>query len=359
MIQYLYTIPVLFLSVLCMTFLTATNEYLLPAHKKGFFIAFLGEIAIIIFEILSVFLNNSAIEFKTIHFLSNYLGFLLTPILIAIFAASIGRFHRLKFAMIGISAYAILYNILVATNQLFFIDAQNSYHRGNLFFAYIILYFCAVVYLLYEALRYSRKGFFRHKVFIALLIFCFLASTSIQVLNPEVYITRIAVVFNLCVYYAYNIGFTSLFDKLTGVLNQGTYQKKIKELKEQQIVVILDIDDFKHVNDNYGHQYGDKCLESVSQSAKTIFGNFGQCYRIGGDEFAIILKKNAKVDSLIDRFEKSIDEKFKDSPCKIYVSAGYSVCEKNESYEAVVQRADTNMYSIKNLKKATRAITTK
>mgnify|MGYP006969258621 CR=1 FL=1 len=73
MTQYFYTIPVLLMMLLCMLFLTVTNEFILATHKKGFFIAFLGEIAIIIFEILSVFLNNSAIEFKTIHFLSNYL----------------------------------------------------------------------------------------------------------------------------------------------------------------------------------------------------------------------------------------------------------------------------------------------
>ena len=355
MTQYLYTLLILFMTILCMLFLTVTNEYILPVHKKAFFVGFSGEFFITVCEVLSLFLNGADTEFKFIHFLSNYFGFLFTPILMIFFAVSIGRFHRLKFATIGISAYFIFCNVLVVTKQLFFIDAQNNYHRGNLFPLYIISYFMATLYLLYETLRYSRKGFLQHKIFACLLSFCFLLSSSIQVLNPEVYITRISVVFSLCVYYAYSIELTNLFDKLTGVLNQGTYLRKIKELKEQQIVIILDIDDFKYTNDNYGHQYGDQCLGIISQAIKSIFGNYGQCYRIGGDEFAVILRKYSNVESLITRFEKTIADKFKSLPYQLSVSLGYSKYEKNDSFETVVQRADRNMYNVKNQKKTLKA----
>jgi diguanylate cyclase (GGDEF)-like protein len=144
---------------------------------------------------------------------------------------------------------------------------------------------------------------------------------------------------------------TNLFDKLTGVLNQGTYLRKIKELKVQQIVIILDVDDFKYINDNYGHQYGDKCLGIISQAIKSIFGNYGQCYRIGGDEFAVILRKYSNVESLITRFEKTIADKFKSLPYQLSVSLGYSKYGKNDSIETVIQRADFNMYNAKKQKK--------
>ena len=350
--QYLYTIFVLFMTILCMLFLTVTNEYMLTVHKKAFVAAFCGEFFITVCEVLSIFLNGSATEYKLIHFMSNYFGFLMTPILIIFFAASIGRFHRLKVAIIGISAYFIVYNVLVMTKKLFYIDAQNNYYRGNLFYIYIISYFGAVLYLLYETLRYSRKGFLQHKIFAYLLSSCFLLSSSIQVLNPEVYITRITVVFSLCAYYAYCVELTNLFDKLTGVLNQGTYLRKVNELKEQQMVIILDVDDFKSINDNYGHQYGDKCLRDISQTIKLIFGNYGQCYRIGGDEFAVILRRNSNAESLITRFEKTIADKFKNSPQQLNISLGYSRYEKNDSFETVIQRADVNMYNVKNQKKA-------
>lgn len=355
MTQYLYTIPILFMTLLCMLFLSAANEYILSAHKKGFIVVFIGEAFIMVFEILTIFLNNSALHLKPLHFLANYLGFLLTPILIVFFAASIGRFHRFKGAIIGISAYFVLFNIFVVSKQLFFIDAQNSYHRGNLFVIYLISYFLSVVYLLYETLRYSRKGFLQHKIFAHILSAFFLVSSSIQVIIPEVYTTRVAVVFSLCIYYAYNIELTNLFDKLTGILNQGTYLRKIKELKEQQAVIILDIDNFKAINDNYGHQLGDRCLSSISRIMKSVFGNYGQCYRIGGDEFAIVLKKCTNVENLIKRFEKSIADRFKSSPYKLSISLGFAEFEKGDSFETVVSRADMNMYNVKNQKKATTA----
>ncbi|MBQ4117272.1 MAG: GGDEF domain-containing protein [Clostridia bacterium] len=157
---------------------------------------------------------------------------------------------------------------------------------------------------------------------------------------------------SLCICYSYNLELTNLFDKLTGVLNQGTYLKKIKDLKPEQIVIILDIDNFKLINDNYGHQYGDKCLSIISHILKSVFEKHGQCYRIGGDEFAVILRKNSNIESLITRFENNITEKFKNAPHKLSVSLGFSKFEKNDHFEAVIQRADSNMYNIKKQKKA-------
>lgn len=354
MTQYLYTIAVLYLAILCMLFLTATNEYILYAHRKAFIVGFLGEFFITVCEIASLFLNGTEVKFKYLHFLSNYFGFLLTPLLIIFFAVSIGRFRRIKGAVIGMAAYFVFYNVLIATKQLFFIDAQNNYHRGNMFFIYLVSYFLAVLYLLYETLKYSRKGFIQHKIFAYILSFCFLFLSSIQVLKPEVYMTRITVVFSLCIYYAYSLELTNLFDKPTSLLNHGTYLRKIKELKANQAVIILDIDDFKQINDNYGHQYGDKCLSTVSRNIKMIFENYGQCYRIGGDEFAVVLKKCGNEESLIKRFDEAIDNSFNGNPIQLSVSAGYSRYEDSDSFEDVVRRADDNMYSVKRQKKALR-----
>lgn len=352
MAQYLSTLPILFLTPICMLFLTVTNEYISSAHKKGFIAVFSGSFFITAFEVASIFLNGAPTELKFFHFLSNYLGFLLTPIFIIYFASSVGKFHRLKWAFISIVSYFVIYNILVITKKLFFIDDANTYHRGSMFCLYILTYALALLYLFFETLKYSQKGFLQHRVFAFLLSACFITSGSIQVFHPERYITRITVVFSLCMYYAYNLELTTLFDKLTSVLNQGTYLRKIKELKENQTVVILDIDNFKHINDTFGHQYGDKCLIDVSKTLKNVFGNHGQCYRIGGDEFAVLIKKHNNTEHLIQRFEKAIENKFKNASSPLTVSIGYSKFEKGDTYETVVQRTDSNMYDNKKQRKA-------
>ena len=352
MTQYLFTLPLLFAAILCALFLTSTNQYILPEHKKGFYIAFSGEIFIIIFEVLTIFLNGSPSEFKLLHFFANYVGFLLTPVLIALFAASVGRFHNLKKVLIGIGVYFVIFNVLIASKKLFFIDAQNIYHRESLFFVYVISYILATIYLLYETVRYSKNGFLYHRIFAYLLSVFFLVSCCLQVFVPEVYTTRMAVTLCLCLYYTYNISLSDLFDKLTGLLGQSIYLKRIAELKVGQTVVILDIDDFKKINDNFGHQNGDKCLKLIAKAIKSAFGSYGQCYRIGGDEFAVILKNNARIDSLIAQCERNVADKTVKFVCPVSVSIGYCKYEhSDDSYETILQRADSNMYNVKNQRK--------
>ena len=351
MAQYLFSLPLFMMTILCVLFFTSTNQYILPEHKKGLYIACLGEIFIIILEVLTIFLNGSAVEFKAIHFFANYAGFLLTPILIVLFATSVGRFRHFKEAMIGIGGYFILFNVLVAARKLFFIDAQNIYHRESLFFVYVIAYLLATIYLLYETILYSKNGFIHHRIFAYFLSVFFLVACCFQTFKPEVYTTRITATLCLCLYYTHNTSLTDLFDKLTGILNQSTYLKRIEELKVGQTVVILDIDDFKKINDNFGHQYGDNCLKVIAKAIKSAVGNYGQCYRIGGDEFAVILKNNAKIDSLIAQCERNVADRTRKFVCPVSVSIGYCKCEHGDSYETVVQRADSNMYNAKKQKK--------
>ena len=108
---------------------------------------------------------------------------------------------------------------------------------------------------------------------------------------------------------------------------------------------------FKEINDNYGHQYGDKCLNQIARILKSVFGNYGQCYRIGGDEFAVILRRYPNVERLITRFEKAVTDRFNNEPCQLTISLGFSKFDKNDSFEKVIERADFNMYNAKKQKK--------
>ena len=53
---------------------------------------------------------------------------------------------------------------------------------------------------------------------------------------------------------------------------------------------MFDVDDFKQINDRYGHIQGDLCLAGIAECIKKSYANFGYCYRIGGDEFCVLLK---------------------------------------------------------------------
>ena len=82
-------------------------------------------------------------------------------------------------------------------------------------------------------------------------------------------------------------------DALTGVLNRGSYDKLLKNHGEDIVLVLIDVDNFKNVNDSYGHEVGDKALQKVAKSIEYFFRNTDYICRIGGDEFAVIMTEMA------------------------------------------------------------------
>lgn len=67
------------------------------------------------------------------------------------------------------------------------------------------------------------------------------------------------------------------------------YIRQTKEFGGEGALLYIDLDDFKHINDGLGHQYGDVLLKNISGSLQRIPGVENNCYRMGGDEFIIIL----------------------------------------------------------------------
>lgn len=84
-------------------------------------------------------------------------------------------------------------------------------------------------------------------------------------------------------------------DSLTGLLNRGTVIKKIKQRLEQKetalssLLIMIDVDRFKGINDNFGHQFGDQALSDIGQKIALYSKANDLCGRLGGDEFILLL----------------------------------------------------------------------
>ena len=80
-------------------------------------------------------------------------------------------------------------------------------------------------------------------------------------------------------------------DALTGLLNQSSYLHRTAEMTRRGgMLVVFDVDNFKYINDHYGHLQGDVCLAEIADCIKKAYASYGYCYRIGGDEFCVLLK---------------------------------------------------------------------
>ena len=82
---------------------------------------------------------------------------------------------------------------------------------------------------------------------------------------------------------------TGLFNRMRCEQDLGRYILRAQASESEGALLYIDLDDFKHINDGLGHQYGDMLLKAISHSLRHISGVENNCYRMGGDEFIIIV----------------------------------------------------------------------
>lgn len=157
----------------------------------------------------------------------------------------------------------------------------------------------------------------------------------------------------------------SCHDNLTGLLNrkmlndyisQWTVEdhpaRRYTDSGEEIIVIYMDIDNFKTINDSYGHREGDRALVSISGLLKNIFRNEDMVFRIGGDEFLAIIRINEKEDNL--HIIQRIDDAFKktfytSSDGKVVLSVSYGIQQgRTHEINALISGADSVMYDRKH-----------
>ena len=120
-------------------------------------------------------------------------------------------------------------------------------------------------------------------------------------------------------------------------------------------VLMFDLDNFKHINDTYGHLEGDKALLAASKVLKNVVKDTNVFLaRFGGDEFIIIAKDYSEddINSLISKIEeetKLINQK--NTEYIIGISCGYAFLEKDEDVLNTIERADQKLYERKKEKK--------
>ncbi len=148
-------------------------------------------------------------------------------------------------------------------------------------------------------------------------------------------------------------------DFLTGLYNRMCCERDLlriideaKECGGKGAVIYLDLDDFKHINDGLGHQYGDVLLKAISSSLTRINGVENTCYRMGGDEFVILVPHTS-----YDRFEQIIESirvvfnkpwflKGADYYCTSSIGV-VTFPDEGETVQDLIRKADIAMYTAK------------
>ena len=149
----------------------------------------------------------------------------------------------------------------------------------------------------------------------------------------------------------------SRIDGLTEIFNKSTFAEILQdEIKRCQILdyslflLMLDIDDFKKVNDTYGHPVGDAVLQSMSATLKHSLRRNDIIARYGGEEFAVLIPQQESLEQtmkIADKIRKSIASMTMPDIPRITVSIGCTAYIEGESPEQFVMRADNALYDAK------------
>lgn len=152
-------------------------------------------------------------------------------------------------------------------------------------------------------------------------------------------------------------------DALTGLFNKRYFEKMMEirdEKKKTYALFYMDLDFFKPVNDTYGHEMGDKVLKEVAKRLLKCIRSNDYAFRIGGDEFMLILNGNLDAQickKRIERIKKLIGEpyEFDGYTIKIGISCGSAVYPDDANCAADIQKlADKRMYEDKKINHAQR-----
>jgi len=349
------SISLLTIAILAILAKWVFSDILLEKRKKKHFLHTVFLTMIIAgAELGCALTDNTVPENRQLSIFFNILGFSLTPFVFLVEADMVKAKKRFLFylppVMNMVLTIASAYH-----GWIFFVEADCSYHRGRFFYLYLIAFLYSVLLALGKKLLAARNYpvYFQKRIIES--GFLLVAGIMIQVIFPRYHTTWITAAFYLVLCYALSCEMSSLMDGLTGLLNRTAFNKGIERLKlsskQATVLFMIDVNDFKVINDAKGHAYGDYYLKEIGEILGVVFSFNARIYRFGGDEFSVILStKPSDEMEYTAKLVSLIKSRQKEDPDFPGVAVGYAHFETGKDARETMELADYNMYQDKRAK---------
>jgi diguanylate cyclase (GGDEF)-like protein len=321
--------------------------------------------------------GNPDPAFRTVHIAASTVYYILTPLpsyfficfadeVLNIAVEKKARWKRLY----GIPLIANLFLAAASpfTGWFFRIDGMNVYHRGSLLavsfllsFMLMILAFTKVLVRYMGARKENRviaKNFKEYGWMLQITFIPLLGGVLQAFLYNVTYVWNVMVIALLLLYINYqNAEITT--DTLTGLYNRrqafAYFDRFVRERERDQsniAVIMMDINNFKAINDHYGHSMGDEAIVAVARCLEAEFQWDDFICRFGGDEFIVITKHGIVADlkETLRRVNESLLSlrKKEEYPFELSLSAGYALySRRNNTMDALFKKADEMMFKQK------------
>ncbi|MCC0764644.1 MULTISPECIES: sensor domain-containing diguanylate cyclase [unclassified Clostridioides] len=148
-------------------------------------------------------------------------------------------------------------------------------------------------------------------------------------------------------------------DSLTNIYNKGTFEKLVEEVistnksNKKDALFIIDLDDFKEINDNFGHPFGDFVLKTFAEKIQDSFGNEDLVGRIGGDEFVVYMQdyhSEVNLHKKAKELNRVLYENYNDLSFSFEASVSIGIArhpQNGNSFLELFKNADRALYNVK------------
>ena len=177
----------------------------------------------------------------------------------------------------------------------------------------------------------------------------------IQLFDSKLYFSWTSIALVVLVAYTCLESTTTEQDYLTNLYNRQSYETYLQHLIEKKRsfgVVLIDLNDFKHINDEYGHFKGDQVLIEFGRVLVDAFPNQALAARLGGDEFIVLVENERDIDTYVTSIHRLL--KKRDDPLlkALRFSYGYQIYQEGMSMDELYTSVDKKMYKDKRAKRS-------
>lgn len=341
-------------------------------QSRLYILMLLFTILLLVLDILSRFDGKPDTVYPIINHIGNFLVFLFSPVLPSIWLLYLheqvypgkGKMRRLFYPLLAIHAANIVFLILSQFfGWFYYIDSDNIYHRGPFFYFLSLLTF-ALIFVSFVILVANRKKIEKRHYF-SLVFFAVPPTVGIilQMVFYGMSLMLNSTVLSLLIVFL-NVQNHSIYtDYLTGAYNR----KKLESIMNEKInassehktfsAIMIDLDNFKAINDTFGHETGDNALQISAKLFNSCLRSNDYIVRYGGDEFCIVLdiSDQNELEHIVRRINNSVKHynEFSEQPFDLSFSMGYAVYDyssgmKSEEFQ---KQIDLLMYENKQANK--------
>ena len=365
------------INIICIIILLAIfdkfkDESLNNSSDKYYEKTLLATISFSLFALISGIFNGASYNFSQIILIISHSLYFFSESLIGYFYTNyilkrinLQEKREYKFILYIPLILSVFFLIINLTKKILFtISIDNLYSPSKYLYLYNLINVVYVLIIITNLISYYFYNKNSKNEIKSLILFTLLpvVSAGIQNYNYGIILGQVGFTLSELLIYFNNQKKEANYDELTGVYNRRAFNKwanKIFYSNKSMFLMLMDADDFKIINDKYGHLEGDKALIQIANILNRAINNNHKNYslaRYGGDEFVIVgnIRNKDEVAQLINQIEEEEKKYNKETNNKynIKISIGYALQNDNHtSVEDLIKEADALMYAEKRKRK--------